>query len=110
MIPVERDETCGFWCCAQRRRLAPAGCPDLEGHSRTAHRLDPSRLNHFGRSVHLWTMVTVTGSAMETSAGLMRLAAEGDEVAFARIVEAHHVDMTRVCFVVTGGDAELTAE
>jgi hypothetical protein len=74
------------------------------------HRLDASRLNHFGRSVHLWTMVTVTGSAMETSAGLIRLAAEGDEVAFARIVDAHHADITRVCFVVTGGDAELTAE
>src|SRR3954453_5811803 len=55
-------------------------------------------------------MVTVTGSALETSAGLMRLAAEGDEVAFARIVDAHHADMERVCFVVTGGDAELTAE
>jgi RNA polymerase sigma factor (sigma-70 family) len=74
------------------------------------HRLDASRLNHFGRLVHLWTMVTVTGSAKETSAGLMRLAAEGDEIAFARIVDAHHADMTRVCFVVTGGDAELTAE
>jgi len=55
-------------------------------------------------------MVTVTGTPTETSAGLLHLAAEGDEVAFARIVDAHHADMTSVCFVVTGGDAELTAE
>jgi RNA polymerase sigma factor (sigma-70 family) len=55
-------------------------------------------------------MVTITSSTNETSAGLMRLAAGGDEVAFARIVDAHHADMCSVCFVVTGGDAELTAE
>ena len=55
-------------------------------------------------------MVTMTDSATEASAGLMRLAAEGDEVAFARIVDAYQADMSRVCFVVTGGDAELTAE
>jgi RNA polymerase sigma factor (sigma-70 family) len=55
-------------------------------------------------------MVTMTSSASETSAGLMRLAADGDEVAFARIVDAHHADMSSVCFVVTGGDVELTEE
>ena len=55
-------------------------------------------------------MVTMTSSADETSAGLMRLAADGDEVAFARIVDAHHADMSSVCFVVTGGDIELTEE
>ena len=52
----------------------------------------------------------MTDSATETSAGLMRLAAEGDEVAFARIVDAHHADMSSVCFVITGGDAELAEE
>jgi RNA polymerase sigma factor (sigma-70 family) len=55
-------------------------------------------------------MATMTGSAVETSAGLMRRAVEGDEVAFARIVDAHHGDMHSVCFVVTGGDVELTEE
>jgi RNA polymerase sigma factor (sigma-70 family) len=55
-------------------------------------------------------MVTMTETATETSAGLMRLAADGDEVAFAGIVDAHHSDMSSVCFVVTGGDAELTEE
>jgi RNA polymerase sigma factor (sigma-70 family) len=55
-------------------------------------------------------MVTLTASGTETSARLMRLAVEGDEVAFARIVDDHHADMSRVCFVMTGGDAELTAD
>jgi RNA polymerase sigma factor (sigma-70 family) len=55
-------------------------------------------------------MVTLTSSVDETPAGLMRLAADGDEIAFARIVDAHHADMSSVCFVVTGGDAELTEE
>ena len=52
----------------------------------------------------------MTGTTTETSAGLMRLAADGDEVAFAGLVDAHHADMSSVCFVVTGGDAELTEE
>jgi RNA polymerase sigma-70 factor (ECF subfamily) len=55
-------------------------------------------------------MVTMTSRTDESSAGLMRLAADGDEVAFARIVDAHHADMSSVCFVATGGDAELTEE
>ena len=55
-------------------------------------------------------MVTMTGSTTETSAGLMRLAVDGDELAFAGIVDAHNADMSSVCFVVTGGDAELTEE
>ena len=36
-------------------------------------------------------------------------AGTGDELAFARIVAAHHDDMTRVCFVVCG-DADLAHE
>jgi RNA polymerase sigma factor (sigma-70 family) len=55
-------------------------------------------------------MVTMAGTTTETSAGLMRLAADGDEIAFAGLVDAHHADMSSVCFVVTGGDAELTEE
>jgi RNA polymerase sigma-70 factor, ECF subfamily len=55
-------------------------------------------------------MVTMTSSAEQGSAGLMRLAVDGDEIAFARIVDAHHADMSSVCFVVTGGDLELTEE
>jgi RNA polymerase sigma factor (sigma-70 family) len=55
-------------------------------------------------------MVSLTSSVDETAAGLMRLAADGDEIAFALIVDAHHADMSSVCFVVTGGDVELTEE
>ncbi len=55
-------------------------------------------------------MVTMTGSATEASAALMRLAADGDELAFAGLVDAHHADMSSVCYVVTGGDIELTEE
>ncbi len=42
-------------------------------------------------------------------AGALTLAAGGDEVAFARIVEAHHMDMTRVCFVICA-DLDLADE
>lgn len=42
---------------------------------------------------------------MATSA--IRLAAAGDTVEFARIVAAHHADMTRVAYVVAGGDQDL---
>ena len=68
------------------------------------------RVNYPGGLVHLSATVTMTGSATETSAGLMRLAADGDELAFASLVDAYHADMSSVCFVVTGGDAELTEE
>jgi len=43
--------------------------------------------------------------AMATSA--IRLAAAGDTVEFARIVAAYHADMTRVAYVVCGGDQDL---
>ena len=36
------------------------------------------------------------------AATIVAQAAAGDAVAFARIVEAHHDDMARVCFVVCG--------
>lgn len=55
-------------------------------------------------------MATMIESTTETAKGLLGLAADGDEVAFASLVDAHHADMSGVCFVVTGGDAELTEE
>ena len=55
-------------------------------------------------------MTILTGSATESSASLISRAADGDEVAFARIVEAFHADMSSVCFVITGGDPDLTEE
>jgi RNA polymerase sigma factor (sigma-70 family) len=41
--------------------------------------------------------------------GLVARAAEGDEVAFTRIVAAHHDDMARVAFVVCG-DVEMAQD
>ena len=35
-------------------------------------------------------------------AGVVAQAVAGDEAAFARIIQAHHDDMTRVCFVICG--------
>jgi DNA-directed RNA polymerase specialized sigma24 family protein len=39
---------------------------------------------------------------VDRSPGVVALAASGDEVAFARIVAAHHDDMVRVAYLVTG--------
>jgi RNA polymerase sigma factor (sigma-70 family) len=47
-------------------------------------------------------MATVTVQTEDKLAGAVAMAAAGDEVAFARIVEAYHDDMTRVCFVICG--------
>ncbi len=48
-------------------------------------------------------MATSVGTAIDDSlAGAVALAAAGDETAFARIIRAHHDDMTRVCFVICG--------
>jgi RNA polymerase sigma factor (sigma-70 family) len=47
-------------------------------------------------------MATVTAQMEDKLAGAVALAAAGDEVAFATIVQAHHDDMTRVCFVICG--------
>ena len=51
----------------------------------------------------------MTGLARDaaTATSTIRQAAAGDTVAFARIVAAYHGDMTRVAYVVSGGDQEL---
>ena len=45
----------------------------------------------------------------DSLAGAVALAAAGDETAFARIIRAHHDDMTRVCFVICG-DLDIADE
>lgn len=49
------------------------------------------------------------GMAREATTALstVQLAASGDKVAFARIVSAYHADMTRVAYVVAGGDQSV---
>jgi RNA polymerase sigma-70 factor (ECF subfamily) len=47
-------------------------------------------------------MANVSMVGSEQDVGVLTRAAGGDEIAFARIVEAHHVDMRRVSFVICG--------
>ena len=47
-------------------------------------------------------MTTVMATIDDGFAALVALAGAGDETAFARIIQAHHDDMTRVCFVICG--------
>jgi RNA polymerase sigma factor (sigma-70 family) len=58
---------------------------------------------------HLWGMTSVTGNLDDTLARAIPLAVSGDQAAFARIVQAHHGDMTRVCYVICG-DLDLADE
>src|SRR6476659_8849837 len=54
-------------------------------------------------------MTTIPTAIDDTLAGAVALAARGDEAAFARIVRAHHDDLTRVSFVICG-DLDLADE
>jgi RNA polymerase sigma factor (sigma-70 family) len=54
-------------------------------------------------------MATGTVQMEDKLAGALALAAAGDEIAFARIVQAYHDDMTRVCFVICG-DVDIADE
>lgn len=54
-------------------------------------------------------MTVISGSLVDADRDLVRLAADGDEAAFTRIVDAYHDDMFRVSFVVCG-DADLADE
>jgi RNA polymerase sigma factor (sigma-70 family) len=47
-------------------------------------------------------MATLVVPTDESLARAVALARSGDETAFARIIKAHHDDMTRVCFVICG--------
>jgi hypothetical protein len=47
-------------------------------------------------------MTTLAAPIDDSLAGAVALAGAGDETAFARIIAAHHDDMTRVCFVICG--------
>jgi RNA polymerase sigma-70 factor (ECF subfamily) len=54
-------------------------------------------------------MATLMGQMEDNLAGAVSLAVAGDEAAFARIIRAHHDDMTRVCFVICG-DLDIADE
>jgi RNA polymerase sigma factor (sigma-70 family) len=54
-------------------------------------------------------MATFVAPIDESPAIAVARAAAGDESAFARIIHAHHDDMTRVCFVICG-DLDIADE
>jgi RNA polymerase sigma factor (sigma-70 family) len=55
-------------------------------------------------------MVSIPAAGVtDSNEALVRLAARGNEGAFATIVERHHADMVRVCYVVCG-DRELAED
>ena len=54
-------------------------------------------------------MAVMTSTVEDPIRSAVALAASGDEAAFARIVAAHHADMTRVCFAICG-DLDLADE
>jgi RNA polymerase sigma factor (sigma-70 family) len=54
-------------------------------------------------------MATFVAPMDESPAVAVARAAAGDESAFARIIQAHHDDMTRVCFVICG-DLDIADE
>ena len=54
-------------------------------------------------------MASVVAPIDDSLAGALALAAAGDEIALARIVQAHHDHMTRVCFVICG-DLDIADE
>ena len=58
---------------------------------------------------HLWGMTSIPSQMDDSLASAVAQATAGDEAAFARIVRAHHADMTRVCFVICG-DLDLADE
>ena len=61
---------------------------------------------------YLWFAVTSLAFDSGAIASTVRRAVEGDEVAFARLVDAYHLDLVRVAFVVCGdaGMAEDAAQ
>ncbi|MFI5052873.1 MAG: RNA polymerase sigma factor [Acidimicrobiia bacterium] len=54
-------------------------------------------------------MTSLVAPIDDSVARAVALAAAGDEAAFARIIQAHHDNMTRVCFVICG-DLDIADE
>jgi len=57
-----------------------------------------------GHAIRLMGMGAMARAAEQDLSGFVESAAEGDEIAFGRIVAAHHEDMRRVCAFVTRDD------
>ena len=66
-------------------------------------------MGHLGRQRHLPLMTGLVVQDAPRMASTVRLAAEGDEAAFTRLVTEHRESMARVAFVICG-DAEVTRD
>jgi len=66
-------------------------------------------MGHFAVRPHLPCMTELTIHDTLAVEATVRLAAEGDQVAFARLVAQHHASMARVAFVICG-DPEMTRD
>jgi len=54
-------------------------------------------MNHLARAMHLSGMEAMTGIADHELTQALASATAGDDVAFVRIVAAHHGEMHRIC-------------
>lgn len=59
-------------------------------------------MGHFTHCSHLLCVTDLTFAEPHTGDPTVRLAAAGDEAAFARLVAAHHGSMVRVAYAITG--------
>jgi RNA polymerase sigma factor (sigma-70 family) len=66
-------------------------------------------MKHLPLGKHLSHVEAMTGTLRSDVSSDIELAASGTEMAFARIVDAHHDDMRRVCVVICG-DPTLAEE
>jgi RNA polymerase sigma factor (sigma-70 family) len=66
-------------------------------------------MGHFGRLPHLPSVTDLAIHDATASDPTVRLAAAGDQTAFARLVAAHHPSMARVAYAITG-DSDLAAD
>src|SRR4051812_42534942 len=79
------------------------------GRSSAIETLPGSRVGHFTSPSHLPCMSDIAVHDASPVASTVRLAAQGDEASFTRLVAEHRVAMARVAFVICG-DPDVTRD
>ena len=80
-----------------------------DASARARRNFSGPRWDTSGVSSHLWGMVSQLSAQGAIPASTIEAAAAGDTMAFARVVQAHHDDMVRVCQVICG-DPDLAQD
>jgi RNA polymerase sigma factor (sigma-70 family) len=93
-----------MWAAPWRRRVAQA--TDVSVRNRGTRSV---RLGHFDRFWYLPNVTDLTMHDVTAPDPTVRLAADGDQAAFARLVAEHHPSMVRVAYAISG-DAEAAAD